>query len=114
MLQVPIGRGKRDGDTVLDSKDRTHLLDQGDVVGCVALSSPAIISLRILPVDIHAISTCNKYAEATGGIGCSYFAAQDGITPAQLYAWNSVLGTSGENCGSSFWANEWYCVRVSG
>ena len=57
MLQIPIGRGKRDSDTVLGSKDRTHLLDQGDVVGRVALSSSAIISLRILPVDIHTVKT---------------------------------------------------------
>ena len=66
------------------------------------------------PTQSGIISTCDKYAEATGGIGCSDFATQNGITPAQLYAWNSVLGTNGENCGSSFWADEWYCVGVSG
>lgn len=81
------------------------------------ISSPTTSTTSVStsgPTQSGIISTCNKYAEATGGIGCSDFATQNGITSAQLYAWNSVLGTNGENCGSSFWANEWYCVGVSG
>jgi hypothetical protein len=66
------------------------------------------------PTQSGIINTCNKYAQATSGIGCEDFAAQNGITPKQLYAWNRVLGPNGENCGTSLWANEWYCVGVSG
>lgn len=66
------------------------------------------------PTQTGVIDTCIKYAEATGGVGCVDFATANGITPAQLYSWNSVLGANGANCGSSFWANEWYCVGVSG
>lgn len=36
------------------------------------------------------------------------------ITLAQLYSWNPVLGANGENCATDFWAEEGYCVGVSG
>ncbi|KAI1080828.1 hypothetical protein F5B20DRAFT_570266 [Whalleya microplaca] len=65
------------------------------------------------PTQTGIINTCSQYAEATGGIGCVDFATQNNISPAQLYAWNSVLGANGENCNSEFWGSEWYCVGVS-
>lgn len=65
------------------------------------------------PTQTGIVANCNKYAEATGGIGCYDFATNNGITPAQLYTWNPVLGSNGDNCGSSFWADEYYCVGVS-
>lgn len=64
------------------------------------------------PTQTGIVTNCNKYAEAGGGIGCYDFATQNMITPAQLYAWNGVLGPNGENCGSAFLAQEWYCVGV--
>jgi hypothetical protein len=65
------------------------------------------------PTQTGIVKTCNKFAQATGGIGCYDFATQNGITADQLYAWNSVLGSAGANCGTAFWANEWYCVGVA-
>ncbi|KAK3692974.1 hypothetical protein B0T22DRAFT_532340 [Podospora appendiculata] len=62
------------------------------------------------PTQAGIISTCYKYAVASGGLGCYDFAVANGITPAQLYTWNTVLGTNGANCGTLFWANEYYCV----
>lgn len=59
------------------------------------------------------ISTCNAYAQAPSGSYCSLFASDNGITEAELYAWNTALGTDGANCGSSFGAEEFYCVGVS-
>ncbi|KAI2465892.1 hypothetical protein F4781DRAFT_374999 [Annulohypoxylon bovei var. microspora] len=59
------------------------------------------------------VSNCNKFAEATPGQGCFDFAAANGITTTQLYAWNTVLGPNGANCGTMLWGNEWYCVGVS-
>ncbi len=50
---------------------------------------------------------------AVSGDACATFASNNGITPAQLYAWNSVLGANGAYCASSFWAEEYYCVGVS-
>lgn len=41
------------------------------------------------------------------------FADTNGITTTQLYTWNTVLGSNGENCGNSFWADEYYCISVS-
>ncbi|KUI67451.1 hypothetical protein VM1G_02901 [Cytospora mali] len=57
--------------------------------------------------------TCDEYAEASSGQTCGSFATANGITTAQFYAWNPVLGANGENCASSFWADEYYCVGVT-
>ncbi|CZS88472.1 uncharacterized protein RAG0_00214 [Rhynchosporium agropyri] len=65
------------------------------------------------PTQTGIVSNCNKFATPLNGIGCFDFATQQGITQAQLYTWNPVLGTNGANCGTSFWAQEYYCVGVS-
>lgn len=36
-----------------------------------------------------------------------------GITTAQLYQWNPVLGSNGENCSLQFQSGIDYCVGVS-
>lgn len=58
-------------------------------------------------------SNCNKYAIAPAGGTCFQFAQDNGISVSNLYAWNTVLGPNGENCGGSFWAHEYYCIGVS-
>jgi hypothetical protein len=35
------------------------------------------------------------------------------ILPAQLYAWNSVLGLNGADCSTKFWAGEFYCIGAT-
>ena len=65
------------------------------------------------PTQEGIVSNCNKYAQALNGIGCYDFAIQQGITQAQLYALNGVLGSGGVNCGTACRAQEWYCVGVS-
>jgi hypothetical protein len=65
------------------------------------------------PTQTGISANCNKYATPASGQGCYDFAVAQGITPANLYTWNSVLGANGENCGSSFWFGEYYCVGVS-
>jgi LysM repeat protein len=57
---------------------------------------------------------CNSYATAAAGDTCIKFAAAHGIETAQLYAWNPVLGANGSACATSFWAEENYCIGVSG
>lgn len=64
------------------------------------------------PTQTGIVDSCNKFAEASAGIGCFDFAKQNSITQAQLFAWNEVLGPNGENCGDKLWVNEWYCVGV--
>lgn len=59
-------------------------------------------------------ATCTAFAMAVNGQSCRPFATEHHITAAQLYAWNPVLGASGENCETAFWASEYYCVGVSG
>lgn len=65
------------------------------------------------PTQPGIIGTCNKFAQVTNGQGCEDFAKAVGITPAQLYGWNSVLGVNGANCNTQLWNKEYYCVGVS-
>ncbi|KAK8137866.1 lysM domain-containing protein [Apiospora sp. TS-2023a] len=65
------------------------------------------------PTQSGIAPNCNKYAQAQKGDVCDTFAARNSISNAQLYAWNAALGSSGQNCGSSLWADEWYCVGIS-
>lgn len=55
-------------------------------------------------------SDCNSFATATVGDTCIGFAAAHGIQPAQLYAWNAVLGQDGAACSTALWADESYCI----
>jgi len=59
-------------------------------------------------------SDCNSYATAAAGDTCIKFAAAHDIETAQLYAWNPVLGADGKDCAKNFWAEENYCIGVSG
>ncbi|TGJ83729.1 hypothetical protein E0Z10_g5023 [Xylaria hypoxylon] len=65
------------------------------------------------PTQSGIISTCNKFKDAVSGDFCTKFAADNGITPAQLYAWNTILGADGANCATQFQAMVDYCVGVS-
>jgi hypothetical protein len=38
-----------------------------------------------------------------GKVGCESFAQRVGITTTQLYAWNTMLGAGGANCGTQLW-----------
>jgi chitinase len=64
------------------------------------------------PTQSGIISTCSKYLMANKGGTCPVFANRAGITTAQLYAWNTVLGNNGQNCAGQFWGNTYYCVGV--
>lgn len=57
-------------------------------------------------------SACNSFATAVAGDTCINFAKSHGIEPAQLYAWNPVLGSGGANSATLFWANESYYIGV--
>lgn len=66
------------------------------------------------PTQSGIVANCNKYYLAKSGDGCYSFAQENAITTNQLYAWNTQLGASGQNCGTQFWAGYYYCVGVSG
>ncbi|GAB7324295.1 hypothetical protein MBLNU13_g08263t1 [Cladosporium sp. NU13] len=56
---------------------------------------------------------CNSFAAAFAGDTCINFAKSHDIEPAQLYAWNPILGSGGANCATLFWAKkESYCIGV--
>ncbi|KAI3319768.1 hypothetical protein HD806DRAFT_547669 [Xylariaceae sp. AK1471] len=59
------------------------------------------------------ISNYNKYVQPNTDQSCYNFAIANGITPAQLYAWNPVLKTDNANCGTKFFAENYYCISVS-
>ncbi|KAL2819385.1 hypothetical protein BJX63DRAFT_418760 [Aspergillus granulosus] len=74
-------------------------------------SSDAIPS----PTQSDSIPTnCSEYAKATKGDNCVDFAKDHGITPEELYEWNTVLGDGGAECSTMFQAETYYCIGVSG
>jgi LysM repeat protein len=60
------------------------------------------------------VGNCNQYDQAETGETCTSFATRNGITPAQLYSWNSILGASGASCATDFWAGYYYCIGTTG
>ncbi|KAL8826183.1 MAG: hypothetical protein Q9191_003961 [Dirinaria sp. TL-2023a] len=80
---------------------------------CVGVSSKATSTTKSsIPTQSGIASNCNSIVEAKQGDTCFSFAQANGITTAQLYAWNPVLGTTGQNCNLQFQAGEGYCVSV--
>jgi LysM repeat protein len=65
------------------------------------------------PTQSGIISTCTTYLKANTGGSCPAFASRAGISLAQLYTWNPILGSSGQNCATQFWGEEYYCVGIS-
>lgn len=61
----------------------------------------------------NAVGSCNKYGQAPAGDWCTAFADRHNLPYEQFYAWNTVLGTNGQNCGGSFWGTYWYCIGVA-
>lgn len=78
-------------------------------------TTPTTTSKTSLPYPTQSgiISSCNKFQNAVSGDYCYIFASNNGITTAELYAWNPILGPNGENCGTQFQAGVDYCVGVS-
>lgn len=60
----------------------------------------------------NAVRNCNKYAQAQSGDACGTFADRNDVSLQQLYVWNKLLGSNGEGCAGSLWAEYWYCVGV--
>lgn len=56
---------------------------------------------------------CSKFEEAKGGDSCWAIANRAGIELSSLYAWNTGLGATGENCGTQIWPGYFYCVGVA-
>ena len=48
--------------------------------------------------------------EAAPGAYCTGFAANNSITPAQLYTWNPILGPNGASYSTEMFAGYYYCV----
>lgn len=64
------------------------------------------------PIQSGTPSNCSRYGQANQGGTCSAFAQRFGISLANLYRWNPVLGNNGQNCQTNFWAGYYYCVGV--
>ncbi|OIW22418.1 hypothetical protein CONLIGDRAFT_587445, partial [Coniochaeta ligniaria NRRL 30616] len=56
------------------------------------------------------VSNCNKFYFVEPGTSCSAVLSANGITVAQLFAWNSGVGA---DC-AGMWASVWLCVGVIG
>ncbi|SPO07097.1 uncharacterized protein DNG_09791 [Cephalotrichum gorgonifer] len=61
----------------------------------------------------NAVPECSAYAQAgEEGDYCAAFAERNGVSLEELGAWNALLGDSGAECETMFWAGYWYCVGV--
>ncbi|KAI8385777.1 hypothetical protein BD560DRAFT_384313 [Blakeslea trispora] len=61
----------------------------------------------------HIISTCNKYATVKASDSwCEPFAKKNGITSAQLFAWNAGLHSSGKHLCDNLDDGKAYCVGI--
>ncbi|KAK3933774.1 hypothetical protein QBC46DRAFT_462929 [Diplogelasinospora grovesii] len=63
------------------------------------------------PTQSGIPATCDEYYLAQSGDTCASVEAKFGITDAQFHAWNPAVSS---DCTSGFWANEAYCVGISG
>ncbi|PYH88795.1 hypothetical protein BO71DRAFT_307155, partial [Aspergillus ellipticus CBS 707.79] len=63
------------------------------------------------PTQSGIPSNCDKYCVAESGDTCATIAAEYDITEAQFLAWNPSISS---DCTTGFWADEAYCVGVSG
>lgn len=77
---------------------------------CIA--APGAVPPVPSPTQPGIADNCDSYAKAQDGEYCSEFATTHNITTANLYAWNTVLGTDGKNCGSEFFKGYYYCIGV--
>lgn len=81
-----------------------------------AKGSPAVSPADKLipsPTPSGVTDQCTRYALSKSNGSCATFAKENGISAAQLYAWNSVFGIHGETC-NKFEAGMHYCTGVSG
>jgi len=79
-----------------------------------AVSSATSAAAVPSPTQANSIAmNCNRYSIAESGDYCWIFAQKHSITVEQLYAWNTVLGVGGSNCGTAFWLGYYYCTGVS-
>jgi len=79
---------------------------------CVAVSGSTAVPSAPTPTQTGITANCNKWVAAKSGDDCYDFAVANGITQANLYAWNIVLGANGASCSTLFQAGENYCVGV--
>jgi len=87
-------------------------IDATDAVKASPAMSPAD-KLVPSPTPPGITDQCTKFALSKLDSSCASFAKENGITAAQLYAWNSELGIHGEAC-NKFAAGMNYCTGVSG
>ncbi|KAI0467969.1 hypothetical protein F4859DRAFT_517504 [Xylaria cf. heliscus] len=76
-------------------------------------TTPTTTTAPPVPTQTGLAANCNKIVVAQSGDYCYMFAQENNITTDQLYAWNPILGSNGENCSTQFQAGYGYCVSVS-
>ncbi|EUC34225.1 carbohydrate-binding module family 50 protein [Bipolaris victoriae FI3] len=58
-------------------------------------------------------ASCNKWHTTGDGASCWAIITDSGVAASDFYAWNPVLGSQGENCGTQIWPGYSYCIGVS-
>ncbi|KAL8836527.1 MAG: hypothetical protein Q9170_002882 [Blastenia crenularia] len=98
-------RGGNDGNTA-GTPDNTTTSTSTSATGTSPTAAPS-------PTQSGITVGCTKYVQAQNGDWCSKFAQANNITPDQLYAWNTVLGSGGSKCDTQFFLGYYYCVAAT-
>jgi LysM repeat protein len=84
--------------------------DGSDIGAGTGTSPSGVGSNAPSPTQSGIVTGCTKYDQPKAGDGCFQFAQSHSITPAQLYAWNTILGPNGANCANEFFLGYYYCI----
>ncbi|KAI0476399.1 hypothetical protein GGR56DRAFT_468019 [Xylariaceae sp. FL0804] len=98
-----------------DGENCGTLLETGEYY-CVGTAVAATTTAHVTapgPTQTGLAANCVKYATPEKDQGCEDLATDNGVTYADFYTWNPVLGPNGENCGTLLETGEYYCVGVS-
>ena len=91
-----------------------YCVDGPSVTSPGASPTPTVIKPATpSPTQTGIAANCDAYAIANSGDYCSKFAQSYGISEANFYSWNSVLGVGGANCNTQFFLGYYYCIGVS-
>ncbi|GAB7348916.1 hypothetical protein MBLNU459_g7604t2 [Dothideomycetes sp. NU459] len=85
----------------------------GSTTTTTPTSTSTTATSSAIPTQSGIAANCDKIVEAKSGDYCTEFAQNNDITTTQLYTWNPILGSSGQNCSTELQAGYGYCVAVS-
>lgn len=98
---------------VAGSSSTTTTTSRSTTTFTTTSASPTVTTPPAQYMQSGQAANCVKWDRAVSGDGCLALADRNSLTVTQLAVWNTVLGTDGANCNTSFWLDYYYCIAVS-